>query len=191
MTAAPNALRIHRHTRVDHYTILPNDILQNDALSWAARGMLAYLLSLPPDWRLKTTDLIRRGQEGKARFYRIKAELEAAGFLRGTVSRTPQGVIAEWVWEVTDEAHCWPDSGKSESGETPVGSPDSGFPEGGEHSATRWQYSSLQSASRRRPLQDRSNGLQHSDVSGRGFDQGYDAGAIPLLAGRSGQHQWL
>lgn len=137
MTAAPNALRIHRHTRVDHYTILPNDILQNDALSWAARGMLAYLLSLPPDWRLKTTDLIRRGQEGKARFYRIKAELEAAGFLRGTVSRTPQGVIAEWVWEVTDEAHCWPDSGKSESGETPVGSPDSGFPEGGK--PRRWE----------------------------------------------------
>jgi hypothetical protein len=122
---------------VDHYTILPNDIIQNDALSWAARGMLAYLLSLPPDWRLKTTDLIRRGQEGKARFYRIKAELEAAGFLRGTVSRTPQGVIAEWVWEVTDEAHCWPDSGKSESGETPVGSPDSGFPEGGK--PRRWE----------------------------------------------------
>lgn len=34
------------------FVTVPNDAIQNKNLSWKARGLLAYLLSLPKDWTL-------------------------------------------------------------------------------------------------------------------------------------------
>lgn len=156
-------IRIHRHRQADHFTTLPNALLQDESLSWGARGLVSYLLSLPEDWIIQMTDVMGRATDGKARFYSLKRELEATGYLRGTVDRDARGVIISHVWEVTDKPGGFdapsgreaepemgepaqtsassPVSENPESGKNPVRSPDSDFPEGGE--PRRWETQNL------------------------------------------------
>jgi hypothetical protein len=39
---------------------MDNSVIQNPELSWAAKGLLAYLLSLPTDWETHLTELFTR-----------------------------------------------------------------------------------------------------------------------------------
>jgi hypothetical protein len=65
------------------YTTIPNDLLQDKTLSWQARGLLVYLLSLPGDWVINKTYL-HRGSEQNGRDATITAfeELVTAGYIK-------------------------------------------------------------------------------------------------------------
>jgi len=60
---------------------------QDDALSFEARGILAYLLSKPGDWQVNVTDLMQQGGCGRERINRILGELEEAGYLEREQAR--------------------------------------------------------------------------------------------------------
>lgn len=51
--------RIHRHNYESRFTIISNDILENEYLSFGAKALLCYMLSRPADW------VIYRGQLAK------------------------------------------------------------------------------------------------------------------------------
>ncbi|WP_380284915.1 helix-turn-helix domain-containing protein [Kitasatospora purpeofusca] len=81
-------MRIHRIP--DHtpgYTILDNrHVVRKHALSWAARGLLVYLLSLPDGAREDVRTLAAKSVEGRATVARALRELEVAGhYVRRTV----------------------------------------------------------------------------------------------------------
>lgn len=61
MTATLNitdmSKNIYRQKRKSNYTIVPNEMLNNKELSWKAKGMLAYLLSLPDTWEVYAAHL--------------------------------------------------------------------------------------------------------------------------------------
>ena len=65
---------VHR----ERFTIIDNRILENSSLSWAARGVLAYLLSRPDDWRIIVKDIQRRGDLGRDGVYALLRELRHA-----------------------------------------------------------------------------------------------------------------
>ena len=65
--------------RDNPYFLMARSTAQDTSLSWAARGVLAYLLSKPDDWIIKTRDLEQQCKRDKV--YTILAELEAAGYL--------------------------------------------------------------------------------------------------------------
>jgi len=48
---------IYRQKRKSNYTIVPNEMLNNKNLSWKAKGMLTYLLSLPDKWEVYAAHL--------------------------------------------------------------------------------------------------------------------------------------
>lgn len=48
---------IFRQKRKSNYTIVPNEMLNNKNLSWKAKGMLTYLLSLPDKWEVYAAHL--------------------------------------------------------------------------------------------------------------------------------------
>lgn len=58
---------------------------QNETLSWEARGVLAYLLSMPDDYQLQIDDL-RQGC-GREKAYRILNELIDAGHIERSWER--------------------------------------------------------------------------------------------------------
>jgi hypothetical protein len=69
--------------------MIDNKSLRDESLSLEALGMICYLRSLPPDWRVMPTQLAKRFSCGRERIARILNELIEAGYIKKTVSRDP------------------------------------------------------------------------------------------------------
>lgn len=54
---------IYRSKTNHNYTVVHNDYLRNPKLSWKAKGLLTYLISLPPDWKIHLQDLRTRSKD--------------------------------------------------------------------------------------------------------------------------------
>ncbi len=75
-------MTIVRSPRPDSgFTILPNAALNDQRLSWKARGLLAHLLAKPPLWRTSSRRLALHGPDGRDAVRTGLAELEQAGYL--------------------------------------------------------------------------------------------------------------
>ena len=70
------------HTK--NYTMIANGALGDERLSWKARGLLAYLLSKPDNWRVIVAHLVTQGPDGKTSVMAGLEELETAGYIRRT-----------------------------------------------------------------------------------------------------------
>lgn len=93
----------------DHPYKVLNTSFANDArLSWAARGLLVYLLSKPNDWKMRLSDVVKQSSAGRDAVYAILRNLEDVGYLRRIRSRKPDGtfeyttIIYEVAQPVTD-----------------------------------------------------------------------------------------
>lgn len=63
------------------YVMLNKEFLDNDKLSWKAKGLLTYLLSKPDDWRIIISDLIKKSTDGRDCVYSIIKELIKEGYI--------------------------------------------------------------------------------------------------------------
>ena len=83
-------IRANRH---DRFTVVPNDAIRDDRLSWKARGILIYLLSQPDGWRAKSSHLWTQAPNGRDAVRGGLKELEDAGYL---VRRRYQNAAGHW-----------------------------------------------------------------------------------------------
>jgi hypothetical protein len=86
--------------RTHPYVQIDKRPLENVALSWRAKGLYAYLLSRPNNWRIRMTQLATVSADGKTSLSNIMRELRIAGFARIEQVRSPNGKHAmgtEWV----------------------------------------------------------------------------------------------
>jgi hypothetical protein len=87
-----------------------NDAAENTALSWAARGLLWYLLTKPDGWEVRTSHLIAQSDsEGKKRLNAIIRELETLGYVIRWSERGDRGRI-EWhseIFECLEDSQAW------------------------------------------------------------------------------------
>ena len=90
-----NIVRVSKNKNTP-YVMLDKRLTENSNLSYAARGMMAYLLSKPDGWQVRMTDLENSGTEGHQRIRSIFKELEEARHLYRERTRTPDGKY-EWV----------------------------------------------------------------------------------------------
>lgn len=113
---------IRRAPRTDHFTVLPNDAIEDRRLSFRARGILAYVLSKPDHWRTNSHQLATAGTEGRDAIRKALGELQVAGYARLAKHRREDGTFTQ-EWVVTDD---W----KSATGawESDSGKPGAGFP---------------------------------------------------------------
>ena len=67
--------------RDNPYVQINRNSLHNQALSWKARGILSYILTLPDNWTIKRKHLAECSTDGVASLDSGLKELEASGHL--------------------------------------------------------------------------------------------------------------
>jgi hypothetical protein len=88
---------IIRERRPNRYVVIPNEAVQNHALSFKARGVLAYLLSQPDHWTISGTALAKMAaQDGREAIRTALLELEQAGYL--VRRRVQDPTTGRWGW---------------------------------------------------------------------------------------------
>ena len=82
---------IFRVQKKDNYVVLDKGFLNDNRLSWRAKGLLAYMLSLPNDWLFSISDLAIRSKCGRDTTANIIKELTNAGYIHKEQGRTNIG----------------------------------------------------------------------------------------------------
>lgn len=92
-------MKIIRKDKKDNFTTIDNAYLQNKKLSFKAKGIMTYILSLPDDWVIYIDQLIATSKDGEGSFRSGLDELIKAGYIK----RYPiieKGQIVAWQTEV-------------------------------------------------------------------------------------------
>lgn len=74
--------------------------LSDDNLTWAAKGILAYILSKPDNWKTRKEDLIRRSGDGKAKVEAALLNLMANGYINWFQEKEDDGTFGAWVYDI-------------------------------------------------------------------------------------------
>lgn len=80
--------------RANSYAVIDSFFLSDVRLSWKAKGLLAYLLSKPDNWRVYVSDLVKRSRDGRDSVYSALRELEEAGYIERRRIKDEKGRIA-------------------------------------------------------------------------------------------------
>lgn len=99
---------IVRAARRHRFVIVDQRAIEDTRLSWAARGLLGYLLSRPDDWKVLVNDLRKRGDLGRDGIYRLLREFREAGYMRFVRKRDRHGRIRGgtcFVQEIATSPH--------------------------------------------------------------------------------------
>lgn len=91
------------------YVMLDKFSINDAALSWKAKGLLAYLLSKPDDWKVYERDIIAHAKDSRDSVRTGLKELEGAGYIVREQTRNRQGRFAEKRYQVFER----PQSGHS------------------------------------------------------------------------------
>ncbi|HAU1599231.1 TPA: DUF342 domain-containing protein [Legionella pneumophila] len=97
-------LRIHK--KQQNFVILDKTCLNDKSLSWGAKGLHAYLISMPDNWRVRVSDLKDRSRNGRDAVRGFLCELEQAGYIQKATCRDEAsgrfGGIEYLVLEIPD-----------------------------------------------------------------------------------------
>jgi len=110
---------IIRAPRRDRFVIMDQRAVEDGRLSWAARGLLGYLLSRPDDWKVLVNDLRKRGDLGRDGIYRLLKELRTVGYARYMRLRDRHGRIRGGIYIIREIADSpdpeFPDTAKPQA----------------------------------------------------------------------------
>jgi len=84
-----------------NYTVLDNTFLKDKSLSWKAKGLMAYFLSLPDDWTIHFSEIEKHATDGKASLRSAINELKEKGYLRAEQKRVDNR-FAEMVYTIIE-----------------------------------------------------------------------------------------
>lgn len=131
-----SVIRIQKKAK--NFLILDKTCLHDEQLSWKAKGLHTYLMSLPDDWQVRVKDLVKRSKEGRDALYGALRELMVAGYVTRFQERKENGSFGGSdyvVHEVSQATTETPDtmlpttvSGKSGSGVDQTKTPNTASP---------------------------------------------------------------
>jgi hypothetical protein len=96
---------IHRlKNKTGNFTIVLNEVFKRSDLSARAKGIYAYIMTLPDDWVIRKQELYTHFAEGKAALDTGFKELEAAGYINKRLLRDGHGHITAAEYTVYESA---------------------------------------------------------------------------------------
>ena len=118
---------IFRQKRTKNFTVVPNEFLHSQELSFKAKGILTYLLSLPSDWELHVSHLSTISSDGRDSVYNgIQELIEAKYIWRRPRSGTEPGGWEYFIYD-SPQLDC-PFTGKPHTENPYTENPESGKP---------------------------------------------------------------
>ena len=92
---------VNRVEKIGNFTTIDNGYLNDEDLSFKAKGILTYLLSLPDDWVVHIEQIITKSKDGVASFRTGLSELIDKGYLKRYPIKE-DGVIIRWETEINE-----------------------------------------------------------------------------------------
>lgn len=86
-------LRVEKNT---NFVVMDKTALRDSRLSWKAKGIMAYMLSMPDDWKFYVDELITHSPDGETSFRSGLRELKDNGYVERNPIRDEQNKIIEW-----------------------------------------------------------------------------------------------
>jgi hypothetical protein len=124
---------IVRHPHETSYTVIQNETLNDERLSWKARGLLSYLLSKPDGWRVIVEALIKEAPDGRDAVNSGLRELEKFGYLVRSRTRGGNGQFDGNDTEIHERPQC----SENPQVETTNGKPSCGSPTNGKSATSK------------------------------------------------------
>lgn len=78
------------------FVVMNKTALHDSNLSWKAKGLHAYMLSMPDDWTFYNSELIKHATDGRDSFKSAMKELKEAGYVVRRPKQNEQGKLDGW-----------------------------------------------------------------------------------------------
>ena len=86
-----------RVEKTKNYSVISNEFIRRKDLSWKAKGILTYILTLPDDWVININEIMTHATEGEKAFRSGWKELKDAGYVnRYPVRDNKSNKITHW-----------------------------------------------------------------------------------------------
>ena len=86
-----------RVEKTKNYSVISNEFIRRKDLSWKAKGILTYILTLPDDWIININEIMTHATEGEKAFRSGWKELKDAGYVnRYPVRDKETNKITHW-----------------------------------------------------------------------------------------------
>lgn len=106
-------MAIIRQKRKERFSIVDNKVIEDERLSFKARGLLIYMLSKPDDWKFYTEELAKRSnKDGISAIKTALNEIEDAGYLTRKQGHKKNGQFTSQDWILTDTSTNSPQAEK-------------------------------------------------------------------------------
>lgn len=92
---------VNRVEKIGNFTTIDNGYLNDEDLSFKAKGILTYLLSLPDDWVVHIEQIVTKSKDGISSFRTGLSELIDKGYLKRYPVKE-DGVIIRWETEINE-----------------------------------------------------------------------------------------
>lgn len=109
-------MAIIRQKRKERFSIVDNKVIEDERLSFKARGLLIYMLSKPDDWQFYTDELAKRSsKDGVSAIKSALNEIENAGYLTRKQGHKKNGQFTSQDWLLTDVSMISPQAEKPQA----------------------------------------------------------------------------
>jgi hypothetical protein len=93
---------IFRVEKERNYTVMDNTFLRDPNLSLKAKGLMAYLLSLPDSWKVHVSELVNHFPDGITAIRNALKDLENSGYLVMQKLKTDKGKFAGTCYQIIE-----------------------------------------------------------------------------------------
>jgi hypothetical protein len=114
------------HLREDPYTRVLNSMINDERLTFKARGLLMFMLAKPKDWKTRVGWIESKTPEGREAIRGAIEELEKLGYLRREQTKDGVGQFSSFAYHWYDFPAIQPEDGKPSYGEESVDSRSTG-----------------------------------------------------------------
>ena len=98
-------MEVIRVIKNKNYTTISNQLFKNKTISLKAKGLMAYLLSLPSDWNLSINGIVACSKEGRRAIGNTIKELISAGYIERNQIRD-RGKFIGYDYFVFEKPKC-------------------------------------------------------------------------------------